>query len=99
MRKKINRKVMDMIDRFVVLLMINLQALMHLACLFDQLSVEKKEVELKKMMATVVKDQSKIEDTIAELDRYKRAALETTWEKVNGYVDSLKRLLKHITKF
>lgn len=36
------------------------------------------------MMSTVQKDQSKIEETIAELDRYKRNALQTTWEKVNG---------------
>ncbi|PWN38663.1 putative SMC2-chromosome segregation protein [Ceraceosorus guamensis] len=47
-------------------------------------SVEKKETELKTMMSTVQKDQSKIEETIAELDRYKRDALQTTWEKVNG---------------
>ncbi|CED83396.1 nuclear condensin complex protein [Phaffia rhodozyma] len=66
MRKKINRKVMDMID-----------------------SVEKKEAELKRMMSTVVKDHSKIEGTIAELDRYKRAALETTWKKVNGDFGSI----------
>jgi structural maintenance of chromosome 2 len=36
------------------------------------------------MMATVLKDKSMIEDTIAELDRYKRDALAKTWEKVNG---------------
>jgi structural maintenance of chromosome 2 len=47
-------------------------------------SVEKKENELKTMMNTVLKDKSKIEDTIAELDRYKKDALQTTWEKVNG---------------
>lgn len=47
-------------------------------------SVEKKEVALKKMMATVLKDKGKIEGTITELDRYKRDALRTTWEKVNG---------------
>ncbi|WVQ94975.1 hypothetical protein IAU59_002067 [Kwoniella sp. CBS 9459] len=46
--------------------------------------VEKKEQDLKKMMATVLKDKSKIEDTIVELDRYKRDALMKTWEKVNG---------------
>jgi structural maintenance of chromosome 2 len=38
------------------------------------------------MMATVLKDKSKIEDTIVELDRYKRDALMKTWEKVNGCV-------------
>lgn len=47
-------------------------------------SVEKKESEIKKMMATVLKDKQKIEDTIAELDRYKRDALQKTWEKVDG---------------
>jgi structural maintenance of chromosome 2 len=49
-------------------------------------SVEKKEQALKKMMATVVKDKSMIQETIVELDRYKRDALLKTWEKVNGYV-------------
>jgi len=47
------------------------------------LSVEKKEQALKKMMATVLKDKGMIEDTIIELDRYKRDALAKTWEKVN----------------
>ena len=50
------------------------------------ISVEKKEQALKKMMATVVKDKSMIQETIVELDRYKRDALLKTWEKVNGYV-------------
>lgn len=35
-------------------------------------------------MATVVKDKSMIQDTLEELDRYKRDALTKTWEKVNG---------------
>ena len=48
------------------------------------LSVEKREAELKKNMATVEKDKEKIEETIEELDRYKRDALQKTWEKVNG---------------
>lgn len=47
-------------------------------------SVEKKEAGLKKMLATVLKDKEKIEQTIEELDRYKRDALEKTWSKVNG---------------
>lgn len=47
-------------------------------------SVEKKEQALRKMMATVLKDKSMIQDTIEELDRYKRDALTKTWEKVNG---------------
>ncbi|KAG8215877.1 condensin complex subunit SMC2 [Butyriboletus roseoflavus] len=47
-------------------------------------TVEKKESEIRKMMATVLKDKEKIVDTIAELDRYKRDALQKTWEKVDG---------------
>jgi len=47
-------------------------------------SVEKKEAALKKMLSTVLKDKEKIEATIEELDRYKRDALQKTWEKVNG---------------
>jgi structural maintenance of chromosome 2 len=46
--------------------------------------VEAKETDLSKMLGTVMKDKKKIEDTIEELDRYKRDALKTTWEKVNG---------------
>ena len=36
------------------------------------------------MYQQVLKDKSKIEETIAKLDDYKRDALKTTWEKVNG---------------
>lgn len=58
-----------------------------LLCAFQNLtvasSVEKKEADLKKNMATVEKDKEKIEETIEELDRYKRDALQKTWEKVN----------------
>jgi structural maintenance of chromosome 2 len=61
MRKKINPKVMNMID-----------------------SVEKKELSLKHMMKTVVRDKRKIEETIVSLDDYKKKALHETWEKVNG---------------
>ncbi|KAF1809298.1 RecF/RecN/SMC protein [Eremomyces bilateralis CBS 781.70] len=61
MKKKINPKVMSMID-----------------------SVEKKEASLKHMMRTVIKDKKKIEETIVNLDEYKKEALQTTWEKVNG---------------
>ncbi|KAI0641717.1 condensin complex subunit SMC2 [Trametes meyenii] len=46
--------------------------------------VEKNEADLKKMLATVVRDKGKIEATIAQLDRYKRDAVEKTWKKVNG---------------
>jgi chromosome segregation ATPase len=52
-------------------------------------SVEKRETELQKMLATVMKDKEKIEETIEELDRYKRDALQKTWEKVDGYVTTL----------
>ncbi|KAI1327151.1 SMC2-like protein [Xylariaceae sp. FL0255] len=61
MKKKINPKVMNMID-----------------------SVEKKEAGLKQMMKTVIRDKSKIEETIVSLDDYKKKALLQTWEKVNG---------------
>ncbi|KAF3020523.1 Structural maintenance of chromosomes protein 2 [Neopestalotiopsis sp. 37M] len=61
MKKKINPKVMNMID-----------------------SVEKKEVALKHMMRTVIRDKRKIEETIVSLDDYKKKALHQTWEKVNG---------------
>lgn len=53
--------------------------------------MEKKEASLKKMLATVLKDKEKIEETIEELDRYKRDALQKTWEKVNGCVNNLCR--------
>jgi structural maintenance of chromosome 2 len=46
--------------------------------------VEKKEASLKNMMRTVIKDKKKIEETIVELDRYKKDALVKTWEKVDG---------------
>lgn len=52
--------------------------------LTPNISVEKRETSLKKMLATVLKDKEKIEETIDELDRYKRDALQKTWEKVNG---------------
>ena len=47
-------------------------------------SVEKKEASLKNMMRTVIRDKRKIEETIVELDRYKKDALQKTWEKVDG---------------
>ncbi|GLB42839.1 putative condensin complex subunit SMC2 [Lyophyllum shimeji] len=61
MKKKVNPKVMNMID-----------------------NVEKRELDLQKMLSTVMKDKEKIEETIEELDRYKRDALQKTWEKVDG---------------
>ena len=47
---------------------------------------EKQEASAKSMLAHVLKDKEKIEDTIKELDRCKREALEKTWEVVNGCV-------------
>lgn len=61
MKKKINPKVMNMID-----------------------SVEKKEIGLKHMMKTVIRDKKKIEETIISLDDYKKKALQETWQKVNA---------------
>ncbi|KAL9045990.1 MAG: hypothetical protein Q9214_001064 [Letrouitia sp. 1 TL-2023] len=66
MKKKINPKVMNMID-----------------------SVEKKEASLKSMMKTVIKDKKKIEETIVNLDEYKKEALQKTWTKVNGDFGSI----------
>jgi structural maintenance of chromosome 2 len=60
MKKKINPKVMNMID-----------------------SVETKEVALKNMMKTVIRDKKKIEETIETLDEYKKKALYETWVEVN----------------
>nr|AAN77000.1 condensin subunit [Aspergillus nidulans] len=61
MKKKINPKVMNMID-----------------------SVEKKEAALKNMMRTVIRDKSKIEETIINLNEYKKEALHKTWTTVNA---------------
>lgn len=61
MKKKINPKVMNMID-----------------------SVEKKEAALKNMMRTVIRDKRKIEETIINLNEYKKEALHKTWTKVNS---------------
>lgn len=60
MKKKINPKVMNMID-----------------------SVEKKEAALKNMMKTVIRDKRKIEETIINLNEYKKEALHKTWTQVN----------------
>lgn len=61
MKKKINPKVMNMID-----------------------SVEKKETALKTMVKTVTRDKRKIEETIINLNEYKKEALHKTWVKVNA---------------
>ncbi|EDU44220.1 condensin subunit [Pyrenophora tritici-repentis Pt-1C-BFP] len=46
-------------------------------------NVEKKEASLKKNMSTVIRDKSKIEETILKLDEYKKEALHKTWTIVN----------------
>lgn len=46
-------------------------------------SVEKKELSLKNMMRTVIRDKKKIEETIESLDEYKKEKLFSVWEKVN----------------
>ncbi|CAO2652942.1 Nn.00g023530.m01.CDS01 [Neocucurbitaria sp. VM-36] len=46
-------------------------------------NVEKKEASLKKNMSTVIKDKTKIEETIVKLDEYKKEALHKTWTTVN----------------
>jgi len=81
MKKKVNPKVMNMIDTCVLDFLSSPSALTRAV---DLPSVEKREASLKKMLGTVLKDKEKIEQTIEELDRYKRDALKTTWEKVNG---------------
>lgn len=45
--------------------------------------VEKRERELMTMYRQVLKDKSKIEETVAKLDEYKREALQKTWEVVD----------------
>ncbi|KAF8966105.1 condensin complex subunit SMC2 [Flammula alnicola] len=64
LKKKINPKVMNMIDR-------------------SDRCVQCREEGNgpQENMATVEKDKEKIEETIEELDRYKRDALQKTWEK------------------
>lgn len=47
-------------------------------------SVEKKEKDLLGMYRQVLKDKTKIEETVATLDEYKKEALQNTWEKVNS---------------
>ncbi|THU91966.1 condensin complex subunit SMC2 [Dendrothele bispora CBS 962.96] len=51
--------------------------------------VEKRENDLKRNLSTVMKDKEKIEETIEELDRYKRDALMKTWQKVDGDFGSI----------
>lgn len=82
MKKKVNPKVLNMIEK-------QASSSLSYPCVSLILtsisrSVEKREDELQKMLSTVMKDKEKIEETIEELDRYKRDALQKTWEKVDG---------------
>jgi structural maintenance of chromosome 2 len=81
MKKKVDPKVMNMID-MCVLPAPAFSERPNAGHFFS--SVEKREASLKKMLGTVLKDKEKTEQTIKGLDRYKRDALKTTWEKVNG---------------
>ena len=81
MKRKVNPKVMNMIDTYVPALC---QPLIDCANLNYLCRVEKHKASLKKMLGTVLKDKEKIKQTIEELDWYKRDALKMTWEKVNG---------------
>jgi len=47
-------------------------------------SVEKKEKDLLAMYRQVVKDKTKIEETVAKLDEHKKETLEKTWGIVNA---------------
>lgn len=82
-RKKVNPKVLSMIDRFVIIRS-SCRLSYHPTDAAHRQSVEKKEKELMIMYRQVLKDKSKIEETVAKLDEYKKEALQTTWEKVNA---------------
>lgn len=47
-------------------------------------SIEKKEKDLMGMYRQVLKDKTKIEETVAKLDEYKKEALQKTWTIVNA---------------
>ena len=79
LERSIDRHVMDKFDRSVGRLL-SLQSFQYS---LSRDRVEKNELELKKKLSTVVKDKAKIQETIGELDKYKREALLKTWEKVN----------------
>ena len=80
MKKKVNPKVLHTIDTCVRIHRFSTKYLLT----YLRLSVEKREAALKKMMSTVLKDKEKIEETIAQLDQYKKDALQKTWEEING---------------
>jgi structural maintenance of chromosome 2 len=48
-------------------------------------ATEKREASVKKRMAIVKKDKKKIEETVEKLNKYKNAALEKAWTKVNSH--------------
>lgn len=48
------------------------------------------------MLQTVLRDKVKIEETIEELDRYKRDALMKTWQKVNRWRSSGYSLIEEV---
>ncbi len=56
------------------------------AMLTEWISVEKNEIQLRKMIEQVTNDKRRMLETIDNLDHHKREAVETTWTKVNGYV-------------
>ncbi len=94
MKKKINPKVINMIDRCIDSWLASISILMN-----PIFSVEKKEAALKKMLSTVLKDKEKIEATIEELDRYKARCFtedvgESQWVRISlGYCETLKSLM------
>lgn len=84
MKRKVNPKVLSMIDRcaaFSIWTCIN-----GLTSRLSHRSVEKRERDLLTMYKQVVKDKTKIEETVAILDEHKKDTLEKTWEKVNRSV-------------
>jgi structural maintenance of chromosome 2 len=81
MKRKVNPKVLSMIDRYDA--MPSLPLSRAIADLQLPSSVEKKERDLLAMYKQVVKDKTKIEETVAVLDEHKKDTLEKTWEKVN----------------
>lgn len=78
MKKKVNERAIGVIEECAF------SERLLILCSFSSRRVEKREKALTKMLSTVLKDKEKIEETIEELDRYKRDALQKTWEKVNG---------------
>ncbi|KNZ45402.1 hypothetical protein VP01_815g5 [Puccinia sorghi] len=80
MRKKVNPKVLHMIDRHVPPLSIHSRLCAH--DIENQKNGREKELTAKH--STVIKDKGKIEETIARLDEYKLEALTKAWSTVNG---------------